>query len=54
MHVSIQAKLLVMSILLVLLITAGISTTYYILTKQDKQRESRQRIQVAFDKAKIN
>ena len=38
-----------MCILLVLLATTGISATYYILTKQDKQRESRQQIQIAFD-----
>ena len=49
MKISIQMKFLAMCILLVLLTTAGISATYYVLTKQDKQRESRQRIQIAFD-----
>ena len=49
MKASIQTKLLLMCVLLVLLTTVGISATYYMLTKQDKQRESRQRIQIAFD-----
>ncbi len=49
MNVSINTKLLSMCILLVLVITLGISTTYYVLTRQDKQRESEQRIQIAFD-----
>lgn len=38
-----------MCILLVIFLTAGISVTYYILTRQDKQRESQERIQIAFD-----
>jgi PAS domain S-box-containing protein len=49
MKPSIRTKLLTMCILLVLLTTVAISGTYYVLTKQDKQRESRQRIQIAFD-----
>jgi PAS domain S-box-containing protein len=49
MKISIQTKLLMMCILLVLLTTVAISGTYYVLTKQDKERESRQRIQIAFD-----
>jgi len=49
MKISIQTKLLALCILLVLLTTTSISATYYILTKQDKHRESQQRIQVAFD-----
>jgi PAS domain S-box-containing protein len=49
MKISIQAKLLVMSIVLVLLTTTGISVTYYRLTKHDKHRESQQRIQLAFE-----
>jgi hypothetical protein len=49
MKVSIQTKLLIMCILLVLLTVLGISTTYHILTIRDKHRESRQRIQIAFD-----
>lgn len=48
MKASIRIKLLVMSILLVLLTTIGISATYYVLIKQDTQKESRQRIQSAF------
>lgn len=46
---SIQAKVFTLCMMLVLITATGISTTYYILTKQDKQRESRQRIQIAFD-----
>ncbi|MBD3306902.1 HAMP domain-containing protein, partial [candidate division KSB3 bacterium] len=49
MKVSIQTKLLVMCIFLVFLTITGISATYYVLTKQDKQRESRQRIRIAFE-----
>jgi methyl-accepting chemotaxis protein len=49
MKVSLQTKLFLMCILLVLLATVGISTTYYLLTKQDKYRESQQRVQIAFD-----
>ena len=49
MKISIRTRLLVMCILLVLLTTAGISITYYTLTRKDKQRESRERIQIAFD-----
>lgn len=44
MKASIRTKLLTMCILLVLLTTVAISGTYYLLTRQDKQRESRQRI----------
>ncbi len=46
---SIQTKFIVLFAGLVILMTAGISVTYYMLTKRDKQRESRQRIQIAFD-----
>jgi methyl-accepting chemotaxis protein len=49
MKASIQIKLLVLCILLVLLATVSISITYYTLTKQDKHRESQQRIQIAFE-----
>ncbi|MCP4401653.1 MAG: hypothetical protein GY801_30675, partial [bacterium] len=49
MRASIQTKLLLLCVFLVLLTTAGISITYYMLTKRDKQRESRQRIRIAFD-----
>ena len=49
MRTSIKTKLLALCIFLVLLTAIGISTTYYWLTKRDKHRESRQRIQIAFD-----
>ena len=49
MKASIQIKLLALCILLVLLTAVSISATYYVLTKQDKHRESRQRIKIAFD-----
>ncbi len=49
MKVSIQTKFLVVCILLVLLATTGISTTYYFLAKDAMQRESRQRIRIAFN-----
>jgi methyl-accepting chemotaxis protein len=49
MKLSIQAKVFILCILLVLLSVGGLSTTYFILTTQGKQRESRQRIQIAFD-----
>lgn len=49
MKISIQAKVFIMCLMLVILSVAGISTTYYVIMKQDKHRESRQRIQIAFD-----
>ena len=49
MPLSIHTKLLILCTLLVLTLTTGISATYYVLTKQDKQRESQQRIRIAFD-----
>ncbi len=49
MKASIQVKVLALCTVLVLITTFGISLTYYFLTKQDKNRESRERIQVAFD-----
>lgn len=49
MRFSIQTKLLTMCLMLVFLTAGGISYTYYILTMQDKQRESQQRLQIAFD-----
>ncbi len=49
MKISIQTKLIALCILLVLLTTISISTTYYVLTKRDKRQESQQRIQIAFD-----
>ena len=49
MKTSIQMKLLLLCIFLVVLTAAGISTTYYFLVRQDKQHESQQRIRIAFD-----
>ena len=49
MQASIQTKLLALCILLVLLATVSISVAYYTLTRQDKRRESQQRIQIAFE-----
>ncbi len=49
MEISIKTKFLALCVFLVLLTTGGISVTYYWLTKQDKQWESRQRIRIAFD-----
>ena len=49
MKASIQTKLLVMCILLVLLTIVGISATYYVLATRYMRRESRQRIRIAFD-----
>ncbi len=49
MKSSIQTKLLVMCIFLVLLTTVGLSVTYYVLATQYMRRESRQRIRIAFD-----
>ena len=49
MKISIRTKLLFMCVFLVFLTAAGVSITYYVLGKQDKQRESRQRMQIAFD-----
>jgi PAS domain S-box-containing protein len=49
MNGSIRTKLLALCIGLVLLTTTGIAVTYYRLTRQEKHRESQQRIQDAFD-----
>ena len=49
MKISIQTKLLAMCIILVFLTATGISITYYVMGRGDKQRESRQRMQIAFD-----
>lgn len=49
MRAPIQIKLLAMCVVLIILTTGGTSLTYYALTRQDKQRESRQRIRVAFE-----
>ncbi len=49
MKVSIQTKLIIISIFLVLMAIVSISIAYYIMTKRDKHRESQQRIHIAFD-----
>lgn len=49
MSMSLQTKFLAVCILLVLLTTAGLSATYYTLSRQDQRVESQQRIQIAFD-----
>jgi len=49
MKVTLQTKLLLLCMSLILLTTTGISLTYYRLTRQDKQRESQQRMQIAFE-----
>jgi len=49
MKISIRTKLLLMCIFLVFLTATGISATYYVLSRREKQRESRQHIQIAFD-----
>lgn len=49
MKVSIRHKLLFTYLLLVALAIVGISVPHYVITSRDKQRESRQRIQIAFD-----
>ncbi len=49
MQASIKTKLLMMCILLVLVTTLSISIAYYFLAKQDKHRESQQRLQIALE-----
>ena len=49
MRESIRTKFLVLCVFLILVTVAGISSAYYMITKQDKHRESRQRIGIAFD-----
>lgn len=49
MKASIKTQLLVMCILLVLVTTLSISIAYYVLAKQEKHRESQQRLQIAFE-----
>ncbi|MCP4396919.1 MAG: methyl-accepting chemotaxis protein [bacterium] len=49
MRVSLQVRLLLMCVVLVVLASGGLSVTYYTLTKQEKHRESQERIQIAFD-----
>lgn len=48
-HASIKTQLLLLCIVLVVLTAVSISLAYYWQTKQDKQQESRQRVQIAFD-----
>ncbi|MCP4404185.1 MAG: hypothetical protein GY801_43620, partial [bacterium] len=49
MKASIKTQLLAMCILLVLVTTLSISIAYYVLAKQDKHRESQQRLQIALE-----
>ena len=49
MKTSLKTKFLLFSLLLVLLTTVGLSIVYYLLSRQENQRESRQRIQSAFN-----
>ena len=49
MKVTLQTKLLLLCMSLILFTTTGVSLTYYRLTRQDKQQESQQRMQIAFD-----
>jgi len=49
MKISLQTKFFLLFVLVGLLMTLGISFAYYTLTKRDKQRESRERLQIAFD-----
>lgn len=49
MKISIRTKFLAVCIFLVVLTIVSISTMYYLLAKRDKQRESQERIQIAFD-----
>jgi PAS domain S-box-containing protein len=49
MKASIKMQLLIMCILLVISITISISAAYYFLAKEDKHRESQQRLQIAFE-----
>ena len=46
---SIRKKFLLLCILLVVIMTVSISTMYFVMTQRDKQRQSQQRLQVAFD-----
>lgn len=46
---SIRITFLFVCSVLIILTVAGLSSTYYFLVKQDKQREFQQQIQVAFD-----
>ena len=49
MKISLQRKFFLLFVLVGLMMTIGISFAYYTLTKRDKQRESRERLQIAFD-----
>ncbi len=49
MKASIKTQLLLICILLVLSVTISFSVAYYLLAKQDKHRESQQRLQIAFE-----
>ena len=49
LRVSIHKKFLLLCLMLISLMTISISTVYFMLTSNDKQRLSQQHIQVAFD-----
>lgn len=49
MHMSIRAKLLTLCVFLVVLGGLILSVPYYVLTTQKTRRQSRERIQIAFD-----
>ncbi len=49
MKISLKTKFLLFSLSLVLLTTVGLSIVYYLLSRQENQRDSRQRIQAAFN-----
>lgn len=49
MKTSISTKFLLMSILIVLITTIGISTAYYLLSRENQQRDSQDRIRIAFE-----
>ncbi len=49
MKFSIKTKLLAMCIGLVLFMTLSLASSYYVIAKRDKHRESQERIQIAFD-----
>ena len=49
MNISLQIKLFAMCVLLVALTAAGILVTSYVMIKKDKERESFERLQIAFE-----
>jgi len=49
MKLSIQNKFLIACIFLVLLTATSMSVVYYLITRESKHRETRKRVQIAFD-----